>query len=65
MICMEICSNNSYSERFLKHKEWAAIQTGPGGRLQYEIPGCVNWGSENVPIMKDTLGEKNIPCNPY
>ena len=28
------------------------------GRLQYEMPGCVCWGSESVPIMKDTFGQK-------
>ena len=28
---------------------------GGGGALQYEMPGCVCWGSENVPIMKDAL----------
>ena len=26
---------------------------GGGARLQYEMLGCVCWGSENVPIMKD------------
>ena len=29
-----------------------------GGRLQHEMPGCVCWGSENVPILKDTLGNE-------
>ena len=33
----------------------------PGGRLQCEMPGCVCWGSENVPILKDAVGQKNIP----
>ena len=28
-------------------------------RLQNEIHGCVCWGSENVPIMKDALGPKH------
>ena len=28
---------------------------------QYEMPGCVCWGSENVPIMMDASGKKNIP----
>ena len=32
---------------------------GGGGRLQYEMPGCVCLGSENVPIMKDALGQNN------
>ena len=27
-----------------------------GGGLLYEIPRCVCFGSENVPIMKDTFG---------
>ena len=34
---------------------------GGEGRLQYEMPGCVCWGSENVPIMKDALGQKTYP----
>ena len=34
--------------------EWAG---GGGGGLQYEMPRCVCWGSENVPIMKDVLGK--------
>ena len=32
-----------------------------GGRLQYEMPGCVCWGSENVPIMKEALCQKTYP----
>ena len=28
--------------------------------LQYEMPGCVCWGYENVPIMTDALGQKHI-----
>ena len=31
---------------------------GGGGGLLYEMPGCVCWESENVPIMKDALGKK-------
>ena len=23
---------------------------------------CVCWGSENIPIMKDALGQKTYPC---
>ena len=34
---------------------------GGGGQLQYEMPGRVGWGSENVPIMKDSLGQKTYP----
>ena len=26
---------------------------GVGSGLQYEMPRCVSWGSENEPIMKD------------
>ena len=37
---------------------------GGGGegeeRLQYKKPGCMCWGSENVPILKDALGQKTI-----
>ena len=35
------------------------VARGPrgGGRLHYEMPGCVCWGSEHVPIMKDALGK--------
>ena len=28
-----------------------------GGGLLYEMPGCMCWDSENVPIMKDALGK--------
>ena len=31
---------------------------GGGGGLQYEMPGYLCWGSENVPIMKDTFYKK-------
>ena len=31
-----------------------------GGDSSVEMPGCVCLGSENVPIMKDALGKKNI-----
>ena len=31
---------------------------GGGGHSSIKIPGCVCWGSENVPILKDTLGTK-------
>ena len=31
---------------------------GGGGRLKYEMPGCVCWGSENIPIIKETLCQK-------
>ena len=31
---------------------------GGGRRLQYEMPGCLCWGSEKIPIMKDALGKK-------
>ena len=34
---------------------------GGGVDLNIKIPGCVCWGSENVPILKDALGKKNIP----
>ena len=34
---------------------------GGGGGLQYEMPRCVCWGSENAPIMKDALGKKIYP----
>ena len=34
---------------------------GGGGRLQYERPGCVFLGSENIPIMKDAFGQKTYP----
>ena len=35
------------------------VPRGRGGRLQYELmPGCVCWGSENAPIMKDAFGGK-------
>ena len=27
------------------------------------MSGCVYWGSENIPIMKDALGKKNIPIS--
>ena len=38
----------------------ASVSRG-GGRLQYEMPGCVCWGSENVPIIKDALCQKPYP----
>ena len=31
------------------------------GRLQYKMPRCVCWGSENAPIMKDPLVKKTHP----
>ena len=31
---------------------------GGGGGLQYRMPECVCWGSENAPIMKDSVGKK-------
>ena len=34
---------------------------GGGGNSSIKMPGCVCWGSENVPILKDALGRKNIP----
>ena len=36
---------------------------GGGGGVDSSIkmPGCVCWVSENVPILKDPLGKKNIP----
>ena len=36
---------------------------GGGGQSDSNIKmsGCVCWGSENEPILKDALGEKNIP----
>ena len=40
------------------------LRTGPGGgggALHYEMPGCVYLGSENVPIMKDALGQISYP----
>ena len=37
------------------------ITPGGGGRLQYELPGCVCFESENVHIMKDALGLKTYP----
>ena len=37
------------------------ITPGGGGRLQYGLPGCVCFGSENVHIMKDALGLKTYP----
>ena len=30
----------------------------PGGDSSMEMPGCVCWGSENVPILKDALDKK-------
>ena len=30
------------------------------GRLQYEMPGCVCWGSKNVPIMEDAFSQTPI-----
>ena len=35
---------------------------GGGGTASLKVgPGCVCWGSENVPILKDASGRKNIP----
>ena len=31
---------------------------GEGGDSSINIPGCVCWGSENVPILKYALGKK-------
>ena len=36
-------------------------QVAQGDDSGIKMPGCVCWGSENVPIMKDALGQKNIP----
>ena len=37
----------------------------PGGRggddSSIKMTECVCWGSENVPILKDALGENNLP----
>ena len=40
----------------------ATSSGGEGGQLQYEMPGCVCWGFENVLIMKEALGQKSYPC---
>ena len=37
------------------------IRDPGGGGLQYEMPGCVCWGSEYVPIKKDALCQKIYP----
>ena len=37
---------------------WCHLLSGARGRLQYEMPGCVCWGSENGPNIKDALGKK-------
>ena len=42
-----------------EHPENLSHFPGGGGRLQYEMLGCVCWGSENVPIMEDALGQKH------
>ena len=34
---------------------------GGGGDSSIKMPGCVCWGSENVPILKDALGNKTYP----
>ena len=34
---------------------------GGGGRLKYEMPGCVCLGYGNVPITEDTLCQKTYP----
>ena len=31
---------------------------GGGVDLSIKMPGCVCWGSENVPILRDSLGKK-------
>ena len=39
------------------------VKNDPGGDSSIKMPGCVCWGSENVPILKDALGikkKKNI-----
>ena len=45
-----------------KGPRWGtALPLGVGGRLQYEMPRCVRFGSENVPITKNALPQKTYP----
>ena len=34
---------------------------GGGGDSNIKMHGCVCWGSENVPILRDALGNKTYP----
>ena len=33
---------------------------GGGDDSSIEMPGCVCWGSENAPILKDASGKKKL-----
>ena len=37
------------------------VESGMPDNSSIKIPGCVCWGSENVPILKAALGKKKIP----
>ena len=37
--------------RTMAHRAFFPWGGGGGGRLQYKMPRCVCWGSENVPII--------------
>ena len=48
--------------RFEKIELYSRISS-KGSDSSINMPGCVCWGSENVPTLKDALGKKtkNIP----
>ena len=53
-------NGNSLSTKNIQgHIVHSSSSYTPGGRLQYEMPGCVCWGSQNAPIMKDALCQKH------
>ena len=41
----------------LLHTDYANIPLG--GDSSIKMPGCVCWGSANIPILKDALGKKH------
>ena len=45
----------------VKAAKGQSLQHPGGGGGSVKMPGCVCWGSENVPILKYVLVKKNIP----